>query len=53
VGFDLATGREAHIEDAEINFWRAKSYSRGDGTLICLHCYSGIDAGVGAACRWW
>lgn len=41
VGFDRATGKEVHIDDAPLSAWHAKSHRRGDGTLICHHCYIG------------
>jgi hypothetical protein len=47
VGLDLTTGQEAYIRDASVDHWRAKSYRRGDHTLVCLHCYSGFGAPVG------
>ena len=47
MGLDLATGQEVHIDDAPLSTWHAKSYLRGDGTLICLHCHLGDQAAEG------
>ncbi|MGN9911123.1 competence protein CoiA family protein [Phytohabitans sp. LJ34] len=47
VGLDLATGKEVHIDDAPLSVWHAKSFRRGDATLICHHCYIGDQTPAG------
>jgi hypothetical protein len=44
VGFDLRTNREVHVSDQPAQYWRARGYPHGDGTLICCYCFHGIDA---------
>ena len=47
VGWDMTVGREVHVDDAPVEAWRAKSYRRGDDSLICLYCYDGDEAAPG------
>ncbi|MFI5734141.1 competence protein CoiA family protein [Kribbella sp. NPDC051587] len=42
IGFDLATGREVHVDDQSVESWRRKG-QQGDGSLVCLFCLQGWD----------
>jgi hypothetical protein len=42
VGLDLATGRQVHVDERPVIAWKTKDHT-GDQTLVCLHCYQGID----------
>ncbi|MEJ2865899.1 competence protein CoiA family protein [Actinomycetospora flava] len=43
VGLDLSTGQEIRIiDEADVPFWRHRGWS-GDQTLVCVHCYAGVD----------
>jgi hypothetical protein len=46
VGLDLDLGRSIHLLDQPRSVWRRKGYG-GDGTLVCWHCYHGVDAPAG------
>jgi hypothetical protein len=47
VGLDLETGREVHLSsDTDRDYWHARGYS-GRRTLVCVLCYTGIDAEPG------
>jgi hypothetical protein len=46
VGLDLRTGRSVHVEDQPKHVWKIKGYN-GDATLVCWHCYHGIDMPAG------
>lgn len=41
VGMDRVTAEVIHIEDAPLDALHAKSYKRGDGSLICCPCFLG------------
>ncbi len=46
VGLDLETGREVHVNEETLAYWRDRDYS-GRRTLVCALCYAGIDAAPG------
>jgi len=46
VGLDLETGREAHLTEPTLAYWRERGYS-GRRTLVCGMCQAGIDAAPG------
>jgi hypothetical protein len=46
VGLDLLAGSTVHVDDEPQYVWKAKGY-RGDETLVCWHCYHGVDAPAG------
>jgi hypothetical protein len=46
VGLDLDLGRSVHLLDQPRSVWKRKGYG-GDGTLVCWHCYHGVDAPPG------
>jgi hypothetical protein len=50
VGLDLATRTSVHVDDQPRHVWKAKGYG-GDGTLVCWHCYNGVDAPTGTLVR--
>jgi hypothetical protein len=42
VGLDLTTGREVHIDDAPVSYWRSAGHHAA-GTLVCASCHAGVD----------
>lgn len=46
VGLDLHANSSVHVDDEPKHVWKAKGYG-GDGTLVCWHCYHGVDAPAG------
>ncbi|MBQ1009436.1 hypothetical protein KBX53_00375 [Micromonospora sp. M51] len=46
VGLDLRAGSSVHVDDEPKYVWKAKGYA-GDETLVCWHCYDGVDAPAG------
>ncbi|MFD6666279.1 hypothetical protein ACFWDK_28440 [Micromonospora chalcea] len=46
VGLDLRSGSSVHVDDEPKYVWKTKGYG-GDETLVCWHCYHGVDAPAG------
>ncbi|MEV4693528.1 hypothetical protein AB0K27_20795 [Micromonospora echinospora] len=46
VGLDLRSGSSVHVDDEPKYVWKTKGYG-GDETLVCWHCYHGMDAPPG------
>jgi hypothetical protein len=46
VGLDLETGREVHLTEPTVDYWRERDYM-GRRTLVCALCHAGLDAEPG------